>query len=581
MFLKSLIISNDEKIIRDIPFRKGINLIVDETPVVEDKTTGNNVGKTTVLKLIDFCLGADPYIIYTDPESKKDSYSLVKDFLVDYKILITLTLKEDLEKDESREVLIERNFLSRKNKILRINGQNLTEAEFESRLSSLILPECNTDKPSFKQIISHNIRYKDESINNTLKTLNHFTTDAEYEALYLFLFGCKFEKGDSKQQILEKIRQENLYKKRLEKNQTKMAYKTALTIIDSEIDELAIKKSNLNLNKNFESDLDSLNKTRYEINKVSSEITQISIRRDLIIEAEKELNNKKSIIDLQQLELIYKQATDKIKGISKSFDDLVNYHNEMIIEKIKFIKKELPEIEDNIKLKQSYLNIQLKQEEELSTKIARSDSFEELENIISELNTQFKKKGEYEIIIKQLDEVDNNLQRYNNELNEIDDNLFSDVFEENLKKQLDKFNKHFASISYQLYGEKYAVKYDVVTKNKNQRLYKFSAFNTNLSSGKKQGEISCFDLAYIMFADEEKISCLHFLLNDKKELMHGNQLVKIADFVQDKNMQFVASILKDKLPVELKDEKYFVVKLSQKEKLFKIENQLKDLKSLT
>ena len=91
-----------------------------------------------------------------------------------------------------------------------------------------------------------------------------------------------------------------------------------------------------------------------------------------------------------------------------------------------------------------------------------------------------------------------------------------------------------------------------------------------MSSGKKQGEISCFDIAYTLFADEENIPCLHFLLNDKKELMHDNQLVKIADFVNRNNIQFVASILKDKLPDEINKEEYFVVKLSQNDKLFRI-----------
>ena len=55
LFFKQLKISTFGNIIRDIPFHKGINLIVDESV---DQVTGNNVGKTTVLKLIDFCLGA-------------------------------------------------------------------------------------------------------------------------------------------------------------------------------------------------------------------------------------------------------------------------------------------------------------------------------------------------------------------------------------------------------------------------------------------------------------------------------------------------------------------------------------------
>ncbi len=570
MFLKSLTISSGDNKIREITFRKGINLIVDETPETDSRATGNNVGKTTVLKLIDFCLGAEPKIIYIDPESKKDVYALVKNFLIEKEILITLILKENLEDENSSEIVIERNFLPRKKKILKINHENLTEDEFNLKLLQLIIPEHSAEKPTFRQIISHNIRYKDENINNTLKTLDKYTTDAEYETLYLFLFGCDFTSGNSKQEILGKIKQENTYKNRIEKEQTKTAYETALSLINSEIEELNKKKFDFNLNEDFEDDLDKLNKIKYEINKVSSEISSITIRKNLIIEAEQELNSRKSDIDLRQLKLIYQQATDKIGNIQKTFDDLVNYHNQMIVEKVKFIKKELPDLEKAVQDKQVYLKKQLREEKELTFEITKGDSFEELESIIVELTEKFRKKGEYENIIQQLKEVEDNIKNYTKQLDEINNELFSDDFEQTVKNQRDKFNKYFAAISSQLYGEQYAVKYDIITKN-NQPLYKFSAFNTNLSSGKKQGEISCFDIAYTMFADEENISCLHFLLNDKKELMHDNQLVKIAEFVNNNNIQFVASILKDKLPEELNKENYFAVKLSQRDKLFRIE----------
>lgn len=54
--------------------------------------------------------------------------------------------------------------------------------------------------------------------------------------------------------------------------------------------------------------------------------------------------------------------------------------------------------------------------------------------------------------------------------------------------------------------------------------------------------------------------------------MHDNQLIQVADFLEDKDIQLVISILKDKLPNELNKEDYFIVKLSQKDKLFRIEN---------
>lgn len=54
--------------------------------------------------------------------------------------------------------------------------------------------------------------------------------------------------------------------------------------------------------------------------------------------------------------------------------------------------------------------------------------------------------------------------------------------------------------------------------------------------------------------------------------MSDNQLIDIAKVVEEENIQFVASILKDKLPEQLQDNSLFIIELSQESKLFKIEN---------
>lgn len=570
MYIKRILISSPTEVVREIPFHKGINLIVDES---DGQITGNSVGKTTVLKLVDFCLGAKPKIIYEDPENSKEIYGLVKDYLVENNISISLFLTDDLDDDGAGEVVIERNFLSRNKMVRKVNGQALTESEFEDKLTELLFPDHVGKKPTFRQIISHNIRYSDLSVSNTLKTLDRYTSDAEYETLYLFLLGCDFTKGSSKQEILQKIQQENTFKKRLEKVQTKSAYEAALSLIEIEIKDLDKKKSSLNVNENFEQDLNALNKIRYEINLTSSEIGNLNIRKDLIEETREELSSASSNIDLTQLELIYKQASINIGGLQKKFEDLVVYHNQMLNERMSYVSKELPSLIERIGKKDTYLKSLLKKERELAELISKSSSFAELEDLISKLNIKYRDKGEYESIINQLAEVDENLYKFEADLKTIDDELFSEEFETLVKQQVNKFNEYFSATSQALYGEKYALKYDKVINKKGQKLYKFSAFNTNFSSGKKQGEISCFDIAYTLFADAENIPCMHFLLNDKKELMHDNQLVKIADLVNGNGLQFVASILKDKLPDELNDEDYFIVKLSANDKLFRIENE--------
>jgi uncharacterized protein YydD (DUF2326 family) len=575
MFLNLLSISSKEGRIRNIKFRKGINLIVDETIKINETTSGNDVGKTTVLKLIDFCFGAKPEIIYTHPENKKEDYDLVKKYLENEEVLITLILSENLDNDNSEQIIIERNFLSRSKAIRKINHQDILDKDFEDELSKAIFPEHYSIKPTLRQIISHNIRYKDESLNNTLKMLDKYTSDSEYETLYLFLFGCEFDGGNEKQELNLKLQQELTFKHRLEKKQSKSAYETTLALIKNEIEQLNTKKNTLNINENFEKDLATLNDTKYHINKVSSEISKLKIRKDLIQEAQEELAENNSKIDFEQLKSIYEQASNKIEGLQKTFEDLVNYHNKMIEEKIRFITKELPELEENISNKDFILKNLLKKEKELSILISKSNSFEELENIIINLNKKYSQKGEYDSIILQISEVEKNIDSYSDTLKKIEDNLFSNTFENSIQKQIDKFNIFFASISDKLYGEKYAIKRDVIIHKKTkQKIYKFttfSPFNPNISSGKKQGEIASFDIAYILFADSENIPCLHFILNDKKELMHGNQLVKIAQIASEYNVQFVASILKDKLPEELNNDNYFILKLSQEDKLFRIE----------
>jgi uncharacterized protein YydD (DUF2326 family) len=573
MFLKSLHIANDSGVIRNIKFHSGMNLIVDETPSDGTRTTGNNVGKTTVLMLIDFCLGSSAKGIYTDPENKKNENAVVKQFLISTKALITLTLTQDLDSPLSEELVIERNFLSRKQLIRRINGAQRTEEEFEEFLTEYLFPSHYGKKPTFPQIISHNIRYKELSVTNTLRTLNQYTRDDEYESLYLFLLGCDFDRGDSKQRLLTQIRTESAFKSRLEGTQTRSAYEASLSLILLEIEQLDQKKATLKINPDFESDLSRLDEVKFEINQKTSQLSRLKMRKSLTEEAVLEVSSSHARIDTQQLKELYKDVSERVSGVQKTFEELVVFHNAMVEEKARFISKDIPQLNANIAQCESEIAALLLEELKLTQVVAKSGSFAELEAVIVENNEKYRQRGEFETIIAQISDVEGVLEGLNKSLADIDEELFSNEFEAAIQAQLNKFNRHFSTISQELYGEQYALKVDRVTARNGQRVYKFSSFNTNFSSGKKQGEISCFDIAYNLFADEEGIPCLHFLLNDKKELMHDNQLTNIAGLVgrQSKHVQFVASILRDKLPAELNQEKYFVVKLSQDDKLFKIE----------
>ena len=571
MFLKKLIISSSSGEIRNIPFHLGTNLIVDETIKLADTDTGNNVGKTTVLKLIDFCLGGKPELIYKDTESKK-IFENVKSFLENEKIIITLILIKDFTDPDSQTITIRRNFLSRNKKIMEIDGVNLIGSsgkEFEEQLDLLLIGKREDSKPTMRQILAHNIRHTDVRINNTLRMVNNYTSLPEYETLFLFMFGIKIP---NRSVYLKKLKIENDFKNRLIKNQGKNEIELQLSLVNDKLKLLNTQKSKLNINENYEDDLYQLNVIKYQISRISSEISELTLRKDLILETQSELESDVSSIDLNALKEVYSQATNLIGKVQKSFEDLVEYHNKMIIEKIRFIIQDIPEIEEELIKLKSELNFLLAKEKELTLKISRSDTFKDLEKIIEDLNSTSQKKGEFEKLLSQITEVEKNIAQLDEDIESIDKDIFSEEFNQKIHNQLVKFNRFFSAVSTELYGEEYGITFDkVIDKKSKKPIYSFNSFNDNDSSGKKQGEIICFDLAYILFAREENIPAVDFILNDKKELMHDNQLIKVADYAKKENIQLVFSILKDRLPKELNTDDNIILRLSQEEKLFKIE----------
>lgn len=571
MYLKSLQISSKNEVIRNIDFHNGLNLIVDNTPPKSNKIqTGNNVGKTTVLKLIDMCFGANPRIVYQDTEDKNKEYITVRNYLQENNVSVLLELIDSFE-NPATHISITRNFLQRTKAIRMINGEQILDKDFETTLLNLFFPEVVYNKPTFRQIISHNNRYSDDKIQYTLRTLDKYTKETEYETLNLFLLGCDVSDGEQRQLLVEKIKQEESYKNRVENGMSLLTYKTALEQVLLNIEILNQKKEDFGINSDFEKDLELLDEIRYKINSVSSEISTLNIRRELIEESVAGFQADLSNIDTKELKKLYEEVKVNISELQKTFEELVSYHNKMIQEKIKFISSELPMIKSNIAVKKSELEDLLKKEAEYASKIAKYDSFETLEDIIEELNNAYRQQGEYETIIKQLSEIDNNLSMYNSELKTISDGLFSVDFKKDLDARIERFNKFFSAVSKELYGENYFLSVDI-NESKGKKFYKFSAYNMNLSSGKKQGEILCFDIAYILYARQENIPHFDFLLNDKKELLHDNQLEKVADFVAKHNIQLVLTILKDKLPPSLVKQENIILELSQKDKLFRIEN---------
>jgi uncharacterized protein YydD (DUF2326 family) len=566
MFLKKLIISNKDSIIREIPFHKGMNFIIDETPENHtEQTTGNNVGKTTVLRLIDFCFGADGKNIYQDTEFNKQPNTKIESFLKENNITITIILVENLDDSNSKEIIIKRNFLNYKQKIQSVDGENIiNNSDFDKKLKEIIF-KSTVEKPTFKQIVSKNIRDEKNKLTNIVKVLNPYTRPEEYEALYLFWLGIQLDTMSDKYRLTEEKKAEERLQKRLEKESSLSLIDQTLNFVNGKIEELNHKRNTFNLNENYNSELENLNQIRISLNKNSTELSRLEIRRELILESREDLEQEYSSIDTSHIKALYEKAKSLIPNIQASFEETVKFHNDLIKEKITFITKELPELEKNL-THLKFENIKLAQREsELANGLYKSGITEDLEKIVIELNKQYERKGTleeqkrvWENSTKKLETIAENLELINSGI------ISKDSI---IQSRITKFNKFFSEISYKLYGEYY-----LLSSQKTEKGYDLIVTNLegNPSTGKKKGQIAAFDFAYILFADSLNIECLHFIMHDQLESIHDNQLNTLVDVANSINGQYIVPILRDKIPSNIHIEQFEVLSLSQEDKLFKI-----------
>jgi uncharacterized protein YydD (DUF2326 family) len=566
MFLKQLIIQNKNTIIRDIPFHKGINLIVDERPEsIRQKTdTGNSIGKTTVLRLVDYCFGGDGKNIYQDTEFNKQPNTTIENFLKDNEIIISVVLVDNLDVP-TEEVIIRKNFLARNKKLQEINGQNIIDnKEFDKALKKEIF-KSEVDKPTFKQIISKNIRDEKNKMANIVKVLNSFTRTEEYEALYLFWLGINTDSHNQKELLSkEKTREEN-FQKRLKKDGELSLIEQQLILLNGKIEELNLRKNKFNLNENYAADVDKLNEVKSQLNRTATELSRLEIRKDLINESKEDLEQEYTQIDTSQIKSLYEKAKSLISNIQVSFEDTVKFHNDLITEKLEYITKELPEIEQQVrKIKLEIISLR-REEDTLTESLNKSALVEDFEKTILDLNKQFERKGNLEeqkrlwlYSLEKLADIDKDLNAINQGISSKDSQI---------QNRITDFNKYFSVMSNRLYGETY-----LLSSQKNEKGYELIVTNLegNPSTGKKKGQIAAFDFAYIEFADKLDIECLHFILHDQLETIHDNQLNTIVEVANSLNGQYIVPILRDKIPSNIDISEFEILSLSQNDKLFRI-----------
>jgi hypothetical protein len=575
MLIKYLKIEKNETLIRYIRFKMGVNLIVDITPLDNQKDSGNNVGKTTVLRLVDYCLGGDAKTIYKDPEFKAVN-SAVKDFLEENNVIITLCLRKSLDTSDG-EILLRRNFLPRSQKLAEINGENFEIKEYRTRLNKLLFDLSSTQNPTFRQLIARFIRGDSTKMDKVIRYLHSSVTDNIYEGIYCFLFNRSSNASlSTEKDTLD--RELNFNKKVVAKsfsNRTIEAIKQHLSLVDTDIKNLETQKRDFNVNPQYAKEYSELQDIKNTINNTTSNLSNTQFRLQLLIEGIEELKNQTSKIDGESLKMVYEEAKYYIPTLQKSFDDALAFHNKLITNKLAYLSEDIPTLKKEVTKLEEKLEQLLDKERELGSRLVTTGALVDYELIVSATNKKYEQKGRLEEELEKLQNLQTAMDKDNARIAEINTIINSTANE--LEDNITIFNQFFSTYSEKFYDEKFVL--SAAFDNK-ANVYKFNISNVegNLGDGKKKGLIAAFDLAYISYANSKGFNIPRFVMHDRIESIHSNQLKSLFDIVNSDqfNGQYIASVLSGKFSDLQITNNYLddnkILELSQTNKLFKIES---------
>jgi uncharacterized protein YydD (DUF2326 family) len=414
------------------------------------------------------------------------------------------------------------------------------------------------------------IRKENYQLSNTLKCSFATTTHEVYEMMYLFLFGFENQELLLEQYLLKQALRDFTERRIVleRENNSLGALKQTVIVLDKSIKELEEKNKVFDLGDVYEKEFAELKQLRQQISVVSIEISSLEMKLTINTDSVIELQKNLSKVNTNTIKQIYEEAKRFIPDIQKSFEDVLGFHNTMIYKKIEFIEKEVGKLKLQIEEKRKYLDQYLEKEKNILRSLSNAEAFKDVERLQRELNGLYEQKGQKESLVVLIQDLTNQIDKHRIKIQEVSERV--GTYQGDFENKIGAFNSFFLEYSQKLYGnEKYILAYDF---NRSGFNFKINNITENVGAGKKKAQITAFDLAYISFLNKLGSDLPKFVMHDKLEEIHINQLETLFEIANTINGQYIVAILRDKISKFGEDfiQKNTILKLSQTDKLFKI-----------
>lgn len=563
MQLDKLIVRKNGSLLREIKFKAGLNLIINAA----GEKSGNSVGKSTASRLIDYLFLSSGDDIYKEPEFDKKIPD-VANFIEQNSILVEL---EFTSYDNIRHLIARELKTTPRDALFYINGETVTNSEYSQFIANKIFG-LTTDNISLRNLSHKFIRNTNDKMQKTTRFLHLNTKADQYDQLYLFLFGFSGinllkEKHELNKVIAKKRKHLAAYRNPHKES----ALEKMLTPLKA--DEIKIKEkiASYDFTDNQETSVKELVKVQEQISSLTIKYSNIESKVSYYNKSIDNIRKNITSIDGRELFELYTQAGAALsEGVKKSYEELKLFHNKILSNKFNLIENELLRCKTSANEIKSLINELQEKESSIFKHIKEPDTLKSIGAMYNDLSLTREKIASITTLLEQIVDTKKSIDKLESSKQQIIKTIDSQT--DQLDKNIEIFNRNFSELSKEFYNEQYIfdLTFDV---EKEKCEFNIACVSPNSTGGKKKGELTAFDFAYIEFVNEKKFKRPTFVIHDSIEDVDSNQILDIFKTANKIGGQYIVAMLSDKISASEFSEftnNDVILKLSESDKFFKI-----------
>lgn len=565
MQLNKLAVYKNEKIVREVTFKKGLNLIINSAS--DEAKTGNGVGKSTPSRLLDYVFMSTGKDIYTEPEFG-GNIPEVFEYITTNSIYIELEFRGH----DGRDSRVGRTLTpNQKESVYYVSGEVCEKSVYATLVSTQIFGQSK-EKPTVRNLSHKFIRNTNEKMQNTTRFLHGNTSPDVYDQLYLFLYGFSgLDLLRDKAAIKNKIKTKTKHLSAYRNPHRESALQKMINPLRIEDKAIKSKIDSFDFTGSEEADVRELVNIQGQISDVTVAYSKVKSRIEYIDKSILRLRENASSVDGRELSDIYQQAGVSISGgLKRSYEDLVVFHNQVILNKVTLLSKDVEGYkEEAVGVKQKIDELH-SQESGIFTKMKEPDTLKSISQIYNEQSSIREQIASVDALLNKIEETKKAIEYLEDSKGEIIKEISNNT--QQLDENIEKFNEYFGDLSKKFYGDRYI--FDLEFDSEKEKCqFEVANISPNPTGGKKKGELSAFDLAYIEFVEEVKLKRPTFVVHDSIEDVDVNQVYDIFQKADQLNGQYIIALLSDKIS-DPKFSKFkaesIILELSENDKFFKI-----------